>query len=60
MDSELKTRKCKRKTCRAEFVPVKDWQKFCSGRCRTAEAYQRKAKLIRDAQKIIDAQAVGQ
>lgn len=58
MEPELKTRKCRRKSCRAEFVPMKEWQKFCSGRCRTAEAYARKMKLVRQAQKIIAAQQV--
>ena len=56
MNTEIKTRKCRRRNCRAEFVPMKDWQKFCSGRCRTATAYQKKVKLIRQAQKIIEAQ----
>jgi len=50
---ELKPRKCKRRSCRAEFVPMKDWQKFCSGRCRTAEAYRRKVRLLHQAQKIV-------
>lgn len=59
MEAQLKTRKCKRRVCRTEFVPMKDWQKFCSGRCRTAEAYQRNVKLIRQARKLRDVQERG-
>lgn len=29
--------KCKRERCGREFTPVRDWQDYCSGVCRSAD-----------------------
>lgn len=59
MAEKLKARKCKLRTCRKEFQPVTEWQKFCSVRCRSALANHKKAALLRKAQKQIEAQEKG-
>lgn len=52
---KMKARKCRK--CKDEFAPKTEWQKFCSPRCRNQVKNQKKANLLRRAQRIIDAQA---
>jgi len=52
--TKLKDRKCKR--CKAVFAPNKEWQKFCTARCRRAALHAKKQEIIRKATRIIAAQ----
>ncbi len=47
-----KVRKCRK--CKAEFEPKTEWQKFCGERCRIATKTARRAKILREAQRIIE------
>lgn len=58
MTLNLKPRKCRR--CKAAYKPNTEWQKFCSPQCKASAANQKKLDLIKRAQRIINAQAVGQ
>jgi len=47
MPGKLKARKCKNRTCRKEFTPKTEWQKYCEVRCRYAVVNRRNAALIK-------------
>jgi hypothetical protein len=57
MFDKLKPRKCRK--CKAEYTPKVKWQEFCGERCRTRTKTARRAKILRQAQKIIEAQEKG-
>ena len=59
MSLKLKPRKCRLRSCRKEFDPVTEWQKYCSGRCRSAVANHKRAELVRHAQRSIEAREKG-
>lgn len=51
MRQRLKPKKCLLKTCRKDFQPVTEWQKYCSPRCRGTVANHERARLVRKAQR---------
>jgi hypothetical protein len=54
MDNNLRIKKCK--WCGRSFKQKKEWQKYDSPQCKGAAAYERRASLIRQARKMIQAQ----
>jgi len=39
-------RRCANVACGAKFTPSRDWQKFCSAKCRTEYHYGRKPDKV--------------
>ena len=57
MPTRMKARKCRK--CRTEFQPKTEWQKFCSEKCRILTKTARRAKILREAQRIIEEHEAG-
>jgi len=57
MTGEKKTKKCKRRQCRREFLPAVEWQKFCSRKCRDTVSNAKQAKRLRRLKKFYDEHA---